>query len=198
MEIIPAIRVYFFPDTDRQERDSDRRIYVCAERFLKAEAEEAGQSVPSAVHLPAIRRGEGVKPCFAVETGIHFSVSHSGDFWVCAVSRREIGIDLQKKTTRFNPGIAERFFHADEHRYLETNGFGDFFMVWTAKESYVKFTGQGIGDGFSAFSVVQDGRISPKANGAELWFLPFDSDYCLCLCTDKMGAVRIERVVSEE
>ena len=153
---------------------SDERILCCAALFI-----ESGGICCEA--LPSIKRRGGKKPCFEKDIGIYFSVSHSGDYWACAVSKQEIGIDIQKQTGKYSRGIAKRFFHSDEHKYLEANDFNDFFKIWTAKESYVKFTGQGI-KGFTDFSVVTDGHISEDINGVHIHFINFDPDYCLCVC----------------
>ena len=110
---------------------------------------------------------------------------------MCAVSRQEIGIDIQKKTREYRRGVAKRFFHPDEYEYLKKNNFKDFFNIWTAKESYVKYTGQGVAKGFSTFTVVRCGHIVNSVNGAQIKFLPFDPDYCLCLCAAGIGEVTL-------
>ncbi|MCL2797158.1 MAG: 4'-phosphopantetheinyl transferase superfamily protein [Firmicutes bacterium] len=217
------IRVYVFA-IDEKSSSSDGRIYECAGRFLSAE--QAGAHIPSNAPIyrapfPAIVRGEWKKPRFEHDIGIFFSVSHSGVFFVCAVSDGgEVGIDIQKMTAGFNPGIPKRFFHPDEHRFLESSGSGDsgrdgigdniksdgssdsvhsgsgdFFKVWTAKEAYVKFTGSGIDGGFDAFSVVKDGRIRNEIDGARLRFLDIHPEYCMCLCAGDAGDAGVELVV---
>ena len=110
---------------------------------------------------------------------------------MCAVSRQEIGVDIQKQTREYRRGIAKRFFHPDEYKYLKKNNFKDFFPVWTAKESYVKYTGRGVAEGFSTFSVVSFGRIAQSVNGAQIRFLSFDPDYCLYLCAEKIGEIKL-------
>ena len=184
------ICIYVFKQDEKsRDKRSDERICRCAKLFLCREADKSGGSLPS---LSVIRR-EGEKPRFLADIRLHFSVSHSGGFWVCAVSRQEVGIDLEKKKNDYNRGIAKRYFHASEHKYLEDNGFDNFFLIWTAKESYVKFIGCGIGGGFSDFSVVKDGCIDCRVNGAELRFLPFDPQYSLCVCAKSLGEVFVIR-----
>jgi len=188
------ICVYIFPWDGHSKQSSDDRIYECARRFF--EAERAGDALfpdaGSLAPLPAIVRGQWKKPRFERDIGLRFSVSHSGGFWACDVAREEVGIDIQRITADYHRGIPERFFHPDEHAYLQKNGFADFFKIWTAKESYVKFTGSGIDHGFYAFSVVSNGRIPDGVNGAELRFLNVHPDYCACLC-----AGRIEKTLCE-
>ena len=49
--------------------------------------------------------------------------------------------------------IANRFFHPDEIDALDANTVSAFYNIWTAKEAYVKFTGQGIDRDFSEFCI---------------------------------------------
>jgi len=136
----------------------------------------------AAHHLPVpsdkiLRDG---KPRF--ERGPHFSVSHSGDWWVCAVSGGPVGIDLQQHRRCRADAVARRFYHPDERRWLAEQPPAAFFNIWAAKEAYVKYTGEGITGLFSAFSTV-DGEGSVRAcNGTYLYPLSAPEGYSLCLC----------------
>ena len=89
-------------------------------------------------------KGEHGKPYFCVPPEIRVNISHSGNLVMCAVSDFEIGIDVQKcmNTDR----IAKKIMSPDEYeKYLTSPGREDFFFrVWVMKESYVKWTGDGI------------------------------------------------------
>ncbi|MEG1505602.1 MAG: 4'-phosphopantetheinyl transferase superfamily protein, partial [Lachnospiraceae bacterium] len=76
-----------------------------------------------------------------------------------------------------------------EDQFLKRNSYKDFFSVWAAKESYVKFTGQGIWDGLASFSVIDENGIVEKIADAQLRFLPFLSDYTLCLCSTEIDEI---------
>ena len=106
----------------------------------------------------SIARTERGKPYFADNPSIRFSVSHSGDVFACAFSNTEIGIDIQEYKNRPDEEercrkIANRFFHPDEIDALDANTVSAFYNIWTAKEAYVKFTGQGIDGDFSEFCI---------------------------------------------
>lgn len=79
-------------------------------------------------------------------TKVHFNISHSGDFVICATGRKAVGCDIEKIAEE-PEGVAQRFFHPDEAEYLqrfqgrERNDL--FFRLWTWKESYMKMTGEG-------------------------------------------------------
>ena len=83
------------------------------------------------------------KPYF-VELPIEFSVTNSGDMWMCAVSERPCGIDLQVRKHAPFLKIAERFYQQKELEYVRAYGEEGFFRIWARREAY----GKAIGEGF--------------------------------------------------
>lgn len=80
--------------------------------------------------------------------GIYFNVSHSGDIALCALSNTPVGCDVEKVTSA-PMEIAKRYFSDRECQYIESATSVEeknrrFFRLWTAKESYVKMTGEGM------------------------------------------------------
>ena len=100
------------------------------------------------IGVPELSRdkGEHGKPCFRIHPEVRFNISHSGDLVICAVSDFEIGIDIQEKSRMNTDRIAKKVMSSAEHKkYLESSERQDFFYrVWVMKESYVKWTGDGI------------------------------------------------------
>ncbi len=99
--------------------------------------------------------GKHGKPYIPNQDDFHFNLSHSGDWVVCAVSHRPVGIDVEKiKEVDF--AIANRFFSAQEARDLflkegeERKDY--FFNLWTLKESYIKADGRGLSLPLNSFS----------------------------------------------
>lgn len=181
------ICVYICPD-DRSE-DSDTRIRRYAVRFL---AEGQICETPPPIFRPAIGR-----PCFKGDGMPFFSVSHSGDLWACAISFRRVGLDIQRFTCERNiAGITRRFFHPEETAFLEQSGYNNFFSIWTAKESYVKYTGVGIDNNFSDFSAVDGSSLSDNINGVSLRHIKFNAAYVMCVCYDGCGEACV-RVINE-
>ena len=94
--------------------------------------------------------------------GLEFSLSHSGDLVVCAVSDEPVGCDVER--LREAPkGVAERYFSDGEQAYLSRFS-GDeydkaFFRLWTMKESYVKMTGEGLGAVQGEYELAIDRRV---------------------------------------
>lgn len=194
----------------------DAKDAVSTEDKLKSAVAAYIRANPTAVHdvaeisdgLLQIGRTPQGKPYLPGCPGIHVSVSHSGDYWVCGVSEVNLGIDIQEHTTLRNETteeaaarllrIARRHFHSPEQEYLASSAYRRFFRVWTAKESYVKYTGRGIDDHFSEFCV-----IPPSEGAASLPDLSPNGDpvcwstaanrfaqmelapkYTLCVCVD--------------
>ena len=64
-----------------------------------------------------------------------------------AVGDKEVGCDVEK-IAKAPKRIAERFFHPGEKAYLKACGEerqnGEFYRLWTMKESYIKMTGEGM------------------------------------------------------
>ena len=92
--------------------------------------------------------GEKGKP-YLRDYPLFFNLSHSGEYVICAVSDREIGVDIQKCSDTNVMGIAKRFFVEEECRALEACGTGEerqqcFFRLWVRKEAYGKLLGKGI------------------------------------------------------
>ena len=102
---------------------------------------------PSVPHPLDIAIHEGGKPYLTAAPDVHFSLSHSGAWVVCAVSDHPVGVDIQQCRS-FKPNIADRFFHPDEVQYLSALPPAEretaFYTLWTLKESYVKADGRGL------------------------------------------------------
>jgi 4'-phosphopantetheinyl transferase len=83
---------------------------------------------------------------------LQFNVSHSHGKIVCAVSLCQlIGVDIENIHRKNSlDEIAQRYFHADEIRALqsitdEAQRRQLFFKLWTCKEAYIKAIGKTIG-----------------------------------------------------
>ncbi len=73
----------------------------------------------------------------------HFNLSHSGDYLVLAVGEAPLGVDIEK-ITRIRSKTVEKYFSDAEKQLVKEQGLSSFFELWTKKESYVKYTGDGI------------------------------------------------------
>jgi 4'-phosphopantetheinyl transferase len=116
---------------------------LCAAAYLLLAyglAREYGLSGPFAFVF-----NEYGKPALRDYPHIHFNMSHCVHGAACAVSDREVGLDMQE-IVRFNGVLARRVCSDDEFRSLlqSENPDRDFCRLWTQKESTVKLLGTGI------------------------------------------------------
>lgn len=139
-----------------------------------------------------ITRAETGKPYFKdTPESLHFSVTHSGEFWCCLFSRYPVGLDLQRIPGHKDfPRIARRYFHPVEVHYLEENGWEKFPEIWCAKESYVKYTGKGIAGGLGRFSVIENNQIKKEIEGIPLRMVEGFPRYKCFICGGALGELR--------
>jgi 4'-phosphopantetheinyl transferase len=94
------------------------------------------------------------------QTGIQFSLSHSQDRMVIAVTRGSLlGIDIEVVRDGIdNLGLAESFFAAEDVQCIRSKANVDsqrraFFDIWTGKEAYIKALGAGLSIPLDQFSI---------------------------------------------
>lgn len=122
-----------------------------------------------------IQKGEHGKP-YVLNLPAHFSVSHSGQYTVVAISDHPIGVDLEI-IGDFSAIVAKKLFNDDELQYISGNGPSqkkstmqrNFFEIWTAKEAYLKYTGQGLSGGMQSFDFkTNNGKLIPNNKSVKL------------------------------
>lgn len=173
MESSQPVALFRAPFSE-DSRNSHALLYQAATRYSGLTADELGPLVS----------GPWGKPAFSGTPSLHASLSHSGSWWICALSPRSVGLDLQiHRADAPLATLSRRFFHPIEDVYLAGQDYRPFFDLWCAKESYVKFTGQGFHLDPAEFSVVSPKGIFPRYPGVQLRLLPADPGYSLCLCT---------------
>ncbi|MCL2372784.1 MAG: 4'-phosphopantetheinyl transferase superfamily protein [Defluviitaleaceae bacterium] len=136
---------------------------------------------------------------------VHFNISHSGDYVVCAVSEQPVGIDIERiKEVDFK--LAERYFCKSEYRDLfareEIRRLDYFFSLWTLKESYLKWLGTGMSVPLDsiAFKIGSEISMIDTCRSARPFFKQFPIDgYKLSLCSMNAGfADDIKEISLEE
>ena len=103
------------------------------------------------------------------DTKVNFSLSHSDNIIICAVTYFNIGIDCQKKNIHDADRckkIAKRFYSVEENIFLDAQKsdvlyIDNFFEIWTKKEAYIKYTGKGFAEKLQSFSVA-DSKYGQK------------------------------------
>ncbi len=108
-------------------------------------AEENGTEPKAFDDLPAVRRTDKGRPYldWPGHDDVDISVSHSGDLWVCLVSKGRCGVDLQTVRDKVSPGTVDRYYTAGEREYTRKGGHGAFFDIWVRREALGKYGGHG-------------------------------------------------------
>lgn len=90
---------------------------------------------------------ENGKPYLIDYPEIHFNLSHCHRGVVCAVGGEPMGIDIES-VEAFDIEVAKYISNSEElERILSSeNQALEFTKLWTCKESYLKFTGDGLVD----------------------------------------------------
>ncbi|WP_281560642.1 4'-phosphopantetheinyl transferase superfamily protein [Thalassomonas sp. RHCl1] len=109
------------------------------------------------------------KPFLADHKPLLFSLSHTDEMALCAVSNGEaLGVDIEKIRPIAGTEMAERFFSPTEHQLFSRLPPGQqqaaFFSCWTRKEAYIKAKGFGLALPLERFSVT----VSPDLPAALL------------------------------
>ena len=164
--------------------DPDKMRIACAGYLLQTALEKAG--IPAEAQIFA--ENQWGKPYLKDHKEIHFSLSHSGVWAVCAVSDENVGVDVE--LPRCNMAVAKRFFRPEElegldalDRYKQSDALN---RLWTAKESFLKMLGKGLTLPLDSFTV----RLGEKAELVQDYTdLPYrlheyhQGLYRICLCT---------------
>ena len=109
---------------------SDALVFFCLEDYKRGVSYE-------------ILRTEKGKPYLRGPEKLYLSISHSDDTFACICSDREVGLDIQHKRQVKTEKIAQRFFTEDERKYIGDDA-NKFFKIWTRKEAYAKYLGNGL------------------------------------------------------
>lgn len=134
--------VYWAKISDRfscEQKDA----HQMAEMLL---AQGLGEVYGIALQKEARAVGKHGKPYLVNHPKIHYNVSHSGEFAICAISGVPVGIDIQKKRIVDVAKVGQKIFPDEEYRkFLKSEKMQeDFFRQWVLRESYLKWTGEGI------------------------------------------------------
>ncbi len=152
--------------------------------------------------------GEHGKPYCVEPKGIHFSVSHSGKIWICAIQQEPIGIDIEafekdnEKQLAVSASkerymkIASRFYTVEERQYADKNGSLGFLSVWVRKEAYAKLKGTGLTEDFRSFSAVSGGSLADRIGSAEFREIKETGRWIGACCSEYLE--QIEEVVDME
>lgn len=137
----------------------DRHHFVARRGILRRILSRYLERPPSKIDFCNGRFGKPEIEGELVRGGLRFSVSHSGDLALYAVTRAcPIGVDVEYiQPFPHLEEIALRFFSPRETKVLmnlpREHRMESFFSYWTRKEAFLKATGEGIGEGLAKVEV---------------------------------------------
>jgi 4'-phosphopantetheinyl transferase len=151
----------------RYHKEEDRIRFLIARASLRILLGKFISKNPSEINF---KLGENKKPILTQKSAICFNTSHSGDLILIAISRSEVGIDIEKANKKFPfRDILTHSFNQQEQDFIidSTASCYSFFQTWTRKEALVKATAQGIDANFSNMPSL-DGRheVAIEINGS--------------------------------
>ena len=122
----------------RYKFSADRNRTIFAELLArKLIAERTGKTFEEI----KIFRDDNGRP-FCSESGIFFSLSHSGAWAACSIGDSFNGVDVEVLNRKIDINIAKRFFLPNEYEILknldEYERSEKFFEFWTLKEACLK------------------------------------------------------------
>lgn len=168
---------------DRRERvlslkqPNDRKRSLCAGLALELCLRTKG------IYSAEVERDVHGKPQLCGDMPWQFSLSHSGEWGVCALARTAVGIDIERYHPRHVAALAARYFTEDEQTALAALSEGEreraFFRLWTAKESILKAQGVGLSGGLRTASVEYGAVLSSPLWQLKEYELP---QYAVTVC----------------
>ncbi len=147
-----------------------RRASIAGDHLARTALAEKSGKAPREI---VIYREESGKP-YAAEGC--FSISHSGECVVCAVSDKAVGVDVERiRPIRLR--VAQWYFTEAERGWMQEDELR-FWQIWTGKEALCKRTGEGLAGlrncdtlhppfGVVLTTTVRDGYAITVAEGKE-------------------------------
>jgi len=164
--------------SSRLREAQDRARFITARAWLRS---VLGRYLKCAPKEVVFGEGEFGKPLLspvAHRPGLHFNLSHTGEYAVCALTGAgEVGIDIEHvRPAAATPEVASQFLTARELAEVFERApqatVAEFFRRWTLKEAVLKAAGTGLRA--SPHEVFLQ-RVSPaEANADAGWSADFE------------------------
>lgn len=181
---------------ERNEREIStyslkRRQSIAAEVLLEQALRELG------IQNYQIKKGSNGKPYLDNYDNLYFNISHAKEYVAIAIADFELGIDIQHIKAISNlPAMLnrcctwkekEKILEAEEECHIS------FCRLWAIKESFLKYTGEGLSRKLDSFSIdFEKGQI--EEGDAFFQWIQIEQ-YFLAICTKERIVERIEELV---
>ena len=176
VENLDLKRAYDAVPKDRQDKidffrfEKDKKLSAGAYLLLKKLLLEKN------ITNPLFKTGKYGKAYISNFENIYFNLSHSGKMVLCAISDREVGVDIEYIDHEIDLSIAQHYFYNKEYESImnSQNPADEFFKYWVLKESYMKYTGLGMNLKLDSFEIKIEDEIKLKNDDKGLKFNLFN------------------------
>ncbi len=152
-----------------------------------------GKSYSSCVKSGLVSFSDHGKP-YVRGNKFYFNISHTRELVLCAMSKKECGIDCET-IRQVSPKLIEKVCTPKECRsvFSADDPFREFFIHWTLKESYMKYTGLGfsIPPKSLEFEIHDDGIISNT--DCRFFTIDYSFNKIISVCAPEQFTFSIEK-----
>ena len=200
VENLDLKKAYLLVPKERREKidfyrfNKDKKLSAGA--FLLLKKLLSDENIPNF----KMKTGKYEKPYISDNKNIYFNLSHSGKMVLCAISDRELGVDIEINDPTIDLNIAKHYFYNSEYENImnSKNSPDEFFRYWVLKESYMKYTGLGMNLKLDSFEIILDDEIKLKDDSKNLKFNLFEiKDYKIGIASHYNVSELIEVNVNE-
>lgn len=135
------------------------------------------------------------------DSALHFSISHSGNIVVCALTdHHALGVDVER-TKPVKLDLMKFYF--DRESWFEIinapDVYGEFYRHWTMREAAIKASGLGIDQMELSEMIPEDHTIQVRNEIYHCRMIPVRYDYTICAASDKeIEDITIDRLNIED
>lgn len=142
--------------------------------------------VPDALKIDIKKNAYG-KPYLAYHPDIYFNLSHTLGYVACAISRTEVGIDVEKVRPYRKVAASKVCTPLEQALITQSKDPNEmFFRLWTLKESIVKAEGTGINQSLKQFEFYLDSKEILRLKQTNLKYhfnqIIIEGQYILSVC----------------
>ena len=176
VENLDLKKAYSSVSKDRQDKidfyrfEKDKKLSAGAYLLLKKLLSEEN------ITNPLFKTEKYGKAYISNFENVYFNLSHSGKMVLCAISDREVGVDIEYSDPKIDLNIAKLYFYNGEYESImnSQNPADEFFKYWVLKESYMKYTGLGMNLKLDSFEIKIGDEIKLKNDDEGLKFNLFN------------------------
>ena len=119
------------------------------------------------------------KPTLNGHGNIHFNLSHCRKGILCVVDETSpVGCDIETVVDTINPNLIDNYFSLSEKTYIQCSNspLTAFTELWTRKEAFLKYTGDGLTDNLSTI------LETPLAQSLTMKTTTCDNQFAYTIC----------------